>query len=263
MGRRRGWILVALGLTLAFGTGALVYVLLQQAAPAAAVNVTPPPTTIPTKLIPVAARPLDVGVILTDTDIVLREAPLDLPLVGVLTDTATLAGQTVIAPVQEGEFFRPAQLHGGDLGPLSAQIEERKVVVAFTSEDLLNKSKVIHEGDHVDLLLTVEVEEETATETRAGKSTNLTLQNVKVFRIVQDAPTEQNPKPEPSAVLFEMAPQDAVIAKFVKDSGGVIDFALRSPLDQDLFTTEMINNDYLFDTYGFRAPRSSSRPKQQ
>lgn len=263
MARRRGWILVALGLVLALGTSTLVYYLLQQAAPAAATNVALPPTPVPTRSVPVAGRALELGTTLTDTDVVMRDVPLDLPLVGVLTDTAELVGQTVVAPVQEGEFFRPAQLRGGDQGPLSAQIEERKVVVAYATEDLLNKSKVIHEGDRVDLLLTVDIQEETATETREGKSTNITLQNVKVFRIVQDTPTEENPKPEPSAILFEMSPQDAVIAKFVKDSGGTVDFALRSPLDQDLFTTEMINNDYLFDNYGFRAPRSSSRPKQQ
>lgn len=263
MARRRGWILVALGLVLAVASGTLAYLLLQQAAPASATNVALPPTPVPTQSYPVAARALDLGATITDTDLVMREVPLDVPLVGVLTDTETLVGQTVIQPVEEGEFFRSAQLRGATSGPLSTQIAERSVVLAFSVEDLLSQSKVLREGDRVDLLLTVEIAEETPTETREGKATNLTLQNVKVFRIIQETPTEQNPNPEPTAILFEMSPQDAVIAKFVKDSGGTIDLALRSPLDTDLFTTEMINNDYLFDNYGFRAPRSSSRPNQQ
>ncbi len=59
-----------------------------------------------------------------------------------------------------------------------------------------------------------------------------------------------------------MTPQDAVIAKFIKDSGGVMDFTLRSPQDTDPLEADMINNDFMFDTYGFRAPVSSTRPKE-
>lgn len=263
MARRRGWILMALGLVLAVGTGTIVYLLLQQAAPAAATNAALPPTPVPTKRIPVAARALLAGAPISDTDVTIRAVPQDLPLVGVMTDTTTIVGQTTLEPVQEGEFFRPSQLRGGDQGPLSSQIDQKKVVLAFTSEDLLNKSRVLHEGDRIDLLFTIDVQEETPTETRAGKSTNVTLQNIKVFRIVRDKPTDQDSNPAPKALLFEMTPQDAVVAKFIKDSGGTIDFTLRSSLDTEAFKTDAINQDYLLDNYGFRAPRSSSRTKQQ
>jgi len=263
MPRRRGWILILLGIVLAIGAGTLVFFLLQTTQ---AVNTPPPinpPTAVPTKPVPVAARDLSLGTTITVTDILTREVPLDLPLVGVVTDTNELLGELVIDQVQAGEFFRPAQLRGSGQGPLSNQIAEERVVLAFPVADLLNQSRVIREGDHVDLLLTLDIQEESQTETRQGKSTNITLQNISVFRIVRPTPTEEEPAPEPTAILFEMTPQDAVIAKFIKDSGGVIDFTLRSPLDTATFTTEMINQDYLFDNYNFRAPRSSSRPKQQ
>jgi pilus assembly protein CpaB len=261
MARRRGWILVTLGLVLAVVTGTVVYYLLQQAAPVAAV-VENPPTPVPVVSVPVAARPLTLGTTISDTDVLFRDVPQDVPLVNVITDTETLVGQTVIAPVAEGEFFRPAQIRN-DNSPLSTQITPEKVVLAFTSEDLLNKAKVLREGDHIDLLLTLGVTEESATETRSGQATNITLQNILVFRIVRDQPTEENPQPDPKSLLFEMAPQDAVVAKFIKDSGGIIDFTLRSPQDVDTFNTEAINQDYLFDNFNFRAPRSSSRPRQE
>jgi pilus assembly protein CpaB len=264
MPRRRGWILIFLGLVLAVGAGALVYVLLNRAAPIDTAQPTLPPTPVPTKRIPVANRLLEMGATISDTDITIREVPEDVPVVGVLTDTNEIVGQTVIEPIQQDEFFRPAQLRGGQAGQLSRQIAANRVVLAFPVADLLNQSKVIREGDHVDLLLTLDIQEESPAETRQGKSTNITLQNITVFRIVSStAPTEENQSPPPQAILFEMTPQDAVIAKFIKDSGGTIDFTLRSPLDTGTFTTQMINQDYLFDNYGFRAPRSSSRPRQQ
>jgi len=263
MPRRRGWILILLGLVLALGTGGLVYNLLRQAVRVESANVVIPPTPVPTKPVPVAGRELSVGATISDTDITMQQYPEALVPVGVLTDTAEIQGQILAEPLQEGEFFRPSQMVGSAAGALSKQIAAENVVVAFPVDDLMSKSKVVHEGDHVDLLLTLDIQEESATETRTGKSTNITLQNVKVFRIVRDDATEENPQPEVKSFLFEMSPQDAVIAKFVKDSGGTLDLTLRSPLDTATFNTEMINQDYLFDNYKFRAPRSSSRPKQQ
>jgi len=134
--------------------------------------------------------------------------------------------------------------------------------MAFTREDLLNQSTAIQEGDSIDLMLTLDIEEETATETRQGKSTSYTLQNIRVLRIMRPPPTEQAQNPEPVAILFEMTPQDAVIAKFVKDAGGTLDFTLRAENDPDPYTTEAISQDFLFDNYGFEAPRSSAKPKE-
>lgn len=262
MPRRRGWILMLLGLVLAIGTGTVVYYLLQQAAPATAVEQLPP-TPIPTRPVPVAARLLPLGATISDTDIVMREVPLDLPLAGVMTDTSQIVGQVVVEEIQQDEFFRPSQLREGDSGPLSKQIPEGRVLVAFPVADLLNQAKVVQEGDKIDLLLTLDITEETPTETRTGKATNYTIQNVNIFRIVRDRPTEDNPNPAPQALLVDMTPQDAVILKFVKDNGGVIDFSLRSPLDNTTYSTEAITQDYLFDNYGFYAPRSSTRPRQQ
>jgi pilus assembly protein CpaB len=261
MPRRRGWILMLLGLVLAAGAGTVVYMLLQQAAPATAVEQLPP-TPIPMKQVPVAARLLDLGSVITTTDITNTEVPVDLPMVGVMTDTSAIVGQLVVEPIQQGEYFRPSQLRGGASGPLSKEIPAGRVVIAYPAGDLLSQSRVLREGDRVDLLLTVDIEEETPTETRQGKATNFTLQNINVLRLIRPGATEQDPNPAPSAVLFDMTPQDAVIVKFVKDNGGTIDFSLRSQLDDGEFITEPITQDYLFDNYGFYAPRSSTRARQ-
>lgn len=125
-------------------------------------------------------------------------------------------------------------------------------MMAFPVADLLNQSKVINAGDHIDLLLTMNVREGTGETIRTGSSTSYTVQNIRVVKIVRPTPTEDVPNPEPSAVLFELSPQDAVIVKYVKDSGGTIDFTLRSSTDATVYETDAINQDYLFDNYGFQ-----------
>jgi pilus assembly protein CpaB len=269
MPRRRGLILVLLGLVLALGTGALVFLLLRNVAPSTNPNaVQLPPTPVPTKRLPVATRLLDTGTIISDTDIEIRDFPIDTPAVNVISDTTELVGGQVLQPVQPGEVFRTTALRGAGSGPLSNQISPALVVIAFPAADLLSQTRVITPGDHIDLLLTLDVVDSTGVvgaggETRSGKSTNFTVQNINVLQVVRNQPTDQDPNPAPAALLLELQPQDAVKVKFVKDNGGVIDLALRSRLDTGEFTTSAYNLDNLRDDYGFAAPRSNAAPTPQ
>src|SRR5687767_14311866 len=111
MRRRRGGLLTILGLVMATATGALIFYLLRQAAPAPTeVVVAPTATPLPTQPFPVAARNLAAGATISTTDIVERHYPVNLLPVGVLTDTSALVGQALIEPLQSGEFFRSTQL---------------------------------------------------------------------------------------------------------------------------------------------------------
>src|SRR3954468_21742531 len=71
--RRKGWMFFALGLVLALSAAAMVFIVLRnaEAAPPAA----PPP--IPTKQLPVAARPLEPGMKLSPADYIMKDFPLD------------------------------------------------------------------------------------------------------------------------------------------------------------------------------------------
>ncbi len=258
---RRGGILMTLGLILALVTGGLVYYMLRQTVAAAAVAQAPETTPVPTFPIPVAAQPLVVGTTISDTDITTRDYPIDLVPVGVVTQTSSLVGQMVVEPVEGGEFFRPSDLATSGEGALSQLIPASRVVMAFPVDDLLSQSLVVNEGDHVDMLLSLDITESDATATRQGKATSYTVQNIQVRKIVRAASTEDNPNPAPSAILFEMSPQDAVIAKFVKDSGGTLDLSLRSAVDNAPYDTQAINQDFLVDNYGLKAPQSGSQPR--
>lgn len=249
MARTKGWIWISLALVCALSAGALTYYLLQrqaaeaervvqeaQASAAAAV-------VVETVAVPVAARDLERGALLGAQDLVVKDFPVDLAPAAALTDSELLVGQTLAERVTQGDFFRENALYGGGGGPLSSDIEQGRTIIAFPILELFAGTGLFVEGDRIDLLLSIGVESEgTDGANDTGKITGYTVQNVRVMRILSAPPTQENPRPAPTALLLELDPADAVMVKKVKDAGGTIDLALRSPLDQDSFNVPPVTD---------------------
>jgi len=239
--RGKGWIFFALGLILALSAGAMVFMVLQQRPTEA-----PPPPPIPTTKLPVAARPLDPGMTLTSSDYIMKEFPLDLVPISAITETTSLDSKMLARSVGQGETFRTDQFIGGQGATMSQQIKQGFVLFAFPIVDLMSQSDVVKDGDHVDLLVTlpdIPAGADTAAQEN-GKVTALTLQNIEVFKVLRTANDDDQPEGgAPTALMCSVTPADAVILKYVKDAGGVIDFTLRSPLDNEPFTAPSVNRD--------------------
>ena len=74
------------------------------------------------------------------------------------------------------------------------------------------------------------------------------------------APKPSEPKPAPTGVIgFLVDHQDALIIKFIKDSGGTIDLVLRSIDDQQVVRTDAIAMDSLAERFRFRVPQAGTR----
>ena len=253
MSRRRGWILITLGLVLAIGAGALVFIVLQQQATAAelarqsAIEKTP---SAPTMKVPVAARQLAPGTLLDANAYVLKDFPLDLVPSNAITDTAGLRNKVLVQPIELGETFHASQFLGSSGTTISQQIRPGHVLFAFPILDLISQASLIQDGDHLDLLLTAQIKGPNGED--KGKSTAITLQNIEVFKVLRPQSGEGEKQTKPTSLLFSMTPEDAVMLKFVKDSGGVIDFTLRSPLDKQPLKVPAVGDAELITRYGFR-----------
>jgi pilus assembly protein CpaB len=249
--RRRGWILVVLGLILAISAGAMVYVVLQnqrvEAQEQAELRAQELAAPVPTTKLPVAARPLEPGTVITAQDYELKDFPLDLVPVMAISDTAGLDSKILVQPVGQGETFRSSEFLGGSGAAISQQLTQGEVLFAFPIVDLLSQSNLIQDGDHLDLLLTIQQKGPNGEE--LGKATAITLQNIEVFKVLRPQVTEDEQQPRATALLFSMKPEDAVLVKFVKDSGGTIDFTLRSPQDQDTYQAPPIDDAELIQRY--------------
>jgi pilus assembly protein CpaB len=94
--------------------------------------------------------------------------------------------------------------------------------------------------------------------TRASlvNNTNTTAQPPAGTDPAQPAPAPaQRPAPASRAVGFLVDHQDAVIAKFIKDSGGTIDFVVRSSEEQQIVRTDAMTMDALAERFRFRLPQ--------
>ncbi len=255
MNSRIGWVLVVVGVVLAVGTGGLVFLLLrQQEARAlerarAETQAVAAPVTATMKL-PVAARPIAPGAVISGEDILLKDFPLDLVPVAAITETLILENQVAATAIGQGETISTRQLAGPAALEVSQQAPAGRVIFAYPIADLLTSSDIVRDGDRIDLLITMAI---SSTDT-SGSATFFTLQNIEVFRVLREVgpPAEDGQAVQagpPTALLLALTPEDAVIIKHVKDSGGVIDFVLRSISDNEPFTAPVIDNDEIIERY--------------
>lgn len=252
MNRRQGWMLLGLGVVLALGTGALVFFLLQQqqrslAAEAERVAAVQSAPVVATMDLPVAARPLTPGAVITSDDVLMKPFPLDLVPVAAITSTISLQDQILVEPIGQGETFSSAKLAGSELGSISQQIEPGHVIFAYPITDLLTQVDVIRDGDRIDLLITMGVVAPDATSSR--DVTAFTLQNIEVFKVLR--PDVEATQP-PVALLLSMTPEDVLMLKRLKDNGGKIDFVLRATSDRDPVEVPPVDDEVLISRFGLR-----------
>ena len=89
----------------------------------------------------------------------------------------------------------------------------------------------------------------------AGSATTADLpEGMAAAQAANGTATATGAKSPAAVVTFLLTPQDAVLAKWVKDSGGTIDIVLRSDNSKDLHTTESVNADTVIDRFKFRVP---------
>jgi Flp pilus assembly protein CpaB len=255
MSRRRGWTFFVLGLILALGTGVMAFIFLQQQAVTAAEQsrkeafekYAPPPTLD----LPVAARPLDPGTTISKTDYVIKSFPLDLVPIAAISETVNLDNKVVVRPIGQGETFHTGQFLGGQGSSISQQIKKGYVLFAFPVADLMSKSDVVKDGDHIDLYISsplkaLSTDDSANGDKDLGYATALTLQNIEVFKVLRATKSEdgknENAVGAPTALLCSVTPADAALLKYAKDAdGSIIDFTLRSPVDKEPFTAPWID----------------------
>lgn len=256
MNRRRGWIVLTFGLLLAIGTGAMVFLILQQQqralveqAQSMAVVEAPPP--VATLQLPVAARPLTPGTVLTAEDFLLKEFPLDLVPVEAITTTISLESQIIIEPIGQGETFSTNKFAGSPNASASQKLKQGYVLYAFpVEEDLLSTTTIIRAGDRIDLTATLPVPG--GAEGVDPKVTFFGVQNIEVFEVLRPGDVEENSDVRPITLLLTVTPEDLMLIKHVVDSEAEIDLILRSPLDTEPFEVPPVNREDLIARYGLR-----------
>ncbi len=251
------------GLVAAMVAGLLVFYLSSSAAGLSAPVAAPTATPIPVQAVVLAARDIPARHFITAGDVVTRSYPLDLVPTDSFHDLSTVFSQTSVLPVLAGEIMLKRQFTAADgHNGISATLPAGKVLVAFPATDMLNATGAVQAGDHVDILISLPVSgtttlgSEPATQDSGGHKalvTQATMQNVEVYSIGYWSP-DGHPTATGDGVkviTFVVARQEALILKYVKDSGGAIDLVVRALNDDQSAQTDPVSLDYLVDLYHF------------
>ncbi len=293
--RRGSTVLIIVGILLALGTAAIAYVLLGRGPAAPPPEATPTPETmvpvvIALQNIPaytdIPAEALGTGEIAQSkltTHLQVPEA-----VVGRKANRSILQGSFVMAewiidPETVAQEGKDASLY------ITPDREGRsRVAMVFETSLAHGVAGAIQNGDFIDLLISYrfidkEEELEPVEEGEAPEEpteilvAQLLLQDIEVYRVgawliptptpvpEEEAPPEEVEEEVPTqpirsnTLTLLLTQQDALVVKFARESGAVIDLVLRGRDDHTLVRTETVTMDYVTTRFEITIPTEPRR----
>jgi Flp pilus assembly protein CpaB len=225
----------------------------------------------------VARAPIAINDIVRVDYVMLEERNLDEIPSGAFVAVTDLTEEDAIAlrDIGQGEILVMEDFYFPDEQGLG--IPDDKVRVALPAQDILSKWGAILPGDHVDVLITMDVilekpmypwdlrtvEELGLYGVERDQSMDyvsvLTLQNLEVVQILDEPAPEQQDPDQPvvrnQALILQADPQDAVVLRYLLDVVGGVTLAKRGPENEALFNVQPVNINYLMLRYGVILPQ--------
>ena len=253
MARTRGCLWLAAGLVVALLAGVVGFMVLSRTgggrsdqAPAAGAEVP----------VVVAAQAVEVRSVLRAEDVAVKQMPVSAVPEGALRAVEEVAGKITLVALYPGEVILTQRLVDPNLtaadGRTAVVVAENEVLMAFPAADLMSKAGILKPGDHVDLLFSLKIptnREAGAQNAQDELQTFDALSNVTIAATVAGQSSGQGQTAPPEALLLTVSPQDALVLKYVKDAGGVLDVVLRAPGDTKPYPAEPVDTDYVIRRY--------------
>jgi Flp pilus assembly protein CpaB len=279
--KRRSWLWLVTSIILAVLAGVVAIVALNRMGGTETAQ-----TQAPKQQVVVARNPIAANSVLGADN--LRVEERDQIPSGAAVKVQDVLGSVAMRDFAEGEpilmqsVTSPGEVITGTTRNLDFMLGNDKIAVALQADDILSKWGAVLPGDHVDVLFTVDVILETPMTAEEMPTTEqgqaflaiprdqsldnvsvLILQNLEVLQIItepQAQPAEgQQEQAAPTiparALILKIDPQDAVVLKYIRDSVGKVDVALRGPSNTTLFDAQPVNINYLVLRYGIVVPQ--------
>lgn len=224
-----------------------------------------------TESVVVARRDLPLGTLLTQDDLEIVNVPVEFTRPETITSMEDAADKILKVDLVAGEMIMSHNLANPTdvTHDIAYVISETHVLMAFPATDLISRESVVQRGDIVDIFatLTTSLEREDAAGEVVTESTSVTfdaLQHLDITAMVVDIITDDNAQAGEGAqdenvsrdrivvqaYLLALDPQNALILKYLKDTGAVFDFVVRAPTSTGQFNLTPITNEYIKELYG-------------
>lgn len=274
MRRKSGTIIMMVGVALAAVAGVIVFAMARQANADRTAQ-------IPQVLVVMASQNVPLGTAITAGDLTMQAFPSDFVPHGAVANPDQAVGKYTTTTITKGQIVLTNQLSTTlQAGELSLSVPSGMVAVALPMTDLMSANGAIKAGDYVDVLLTLDLHEIQLEQSQANAGTpqsspsgstnaknpvtQTTLQGVEVLSVGQSpnessggssaTSTGSSSSTSKGAVIVAVSPQDALVVKYAKDSGGIVDLALRPSGDTKRVTTDPVTIDRLFSRFNFQRP---------
>jgi pilus assembly protein CpaB len=268
MKRRGALALLALGILLAGGASVIVLGIAQQAGEASR-------AVIPQVYVVMASREIPNEAVVTPDALVVRPFPAEFAPPGAISQPELAVGKFAVGTIYRDQILMVGHVSTGKKATsLSDRVPPGRVVVWLPMPDLLAGQVGFQTGDRLDILLSLKLVQQELGDTpnasnSSGMSTQTTLQNVEIFALgeQQQAGVKASEggvsartasSTQPLALLVDH--QDAIIIKYIKDSGGTIDLALRSSDEERIIRTDAVTVDSIAERFRFRVPQEVKQP---
>lgn len=268
----RGRLLLVIGILLALGSGCLVFFLMSRQAQQ------PGQLPIPTRKVVVAVQDLPAGTPIVPDAVTLMEKPVNEVPADALSSLEKTRGKLAAVDIYRGDIITEEMLTTKEKilqeKPIY-MIPPGKVAFTIRVDELSSVAYSIQPGDYVDILVGidfVELDRETQCQKPCPEGftgeqiprhvTQLTIQNAQVLNVgLRTAPTEViTPTGETQPVVaynyitLLVSQQDALVIKYLREIGAIIDLALRNPDDQGVVSTEAVTLEYILRRFNIPIP---------
>jgi len=268
VGRLKGCLWLVAGLVVAAIAGFVAYTTLENASAQRAEG----EALLPTVTVVTAIRPVEIRSALAADDLRLTEVAVDAVPEGAVRTVEEAVGKITLVELYPGEAILAQRLLDPNLvtrdGRKALVLAEDQVLMAFPVDDLMSRMNVLKPGDHVDLLISMDIPREKIEElqtvaSETGEKTTVVveageeeeqvtfdlMQNVTVASIIGGERREDGSITPPQALLLTVAPQDALVLKYALDAGAVFDLVLRAPGMEGPYDVAPVDLDYLIDLH--------------
>jgi pilus assembly protein CpaB len=206
-----------------------------------------------------ASRPLEIGVLLKESDITMGPWVGAVPQ-GMVTKKDTLVGRGVIAAIYSGEAIMENRLAPpGAGGGLAATIPPGKRAVAVKVNEIVGISGFAVPGMRVDVLISGNPPSQ--TNSAAGTQVKTILQNIEVLSAGQNFQKDAEGKPVVVQVVnLLVTPEEAETLSLASNETR-IQLVLRNPLDNETAKVPGTQMAKLFGEAPKAAPPAPPRPR--
>lgn len=279
-----GAIVIVLGIVLvALGVLATRQILNQQAEDQ---NIDQITGEIITNEVVVLTHDVPLGKLIQEQDIEVVQVPIIHIPRNAITDLEMALGRFTRTDLIEGQMLLENNLANPTSvrGDLAYILEDDHFLVTLPATDLMSTLNIIKRGDIVDLLVTAEQTVDVVTsaggvsESVSKLTTFIGMQKLNITAIIANVITESDPAPSQAsplpadsqetlqserpdgilvrsqvnvtAYLLALKPQDALVLKYLIDSGADIDMAVRSPISTETFDLDPVTDEYIKELFG-------------